>query len=867
MTPERHEQIAKLYHSALKLVPGERAAFLETACADDLLLRKEVESLLALDEQAEHFIESPAVVVAAELLTEESARLPIGHTVGFYRILSPLGAGGMGEVYLAEDTRLGRKIALKLLPVRFTKDADRLRWFEKEAHAASALNHPNIITIHDIGQIEGRHFIATEFINGQTLRQKILQQPMKLEEAIDITIQAANALAAAHEAGVVHRDIKPENIMLRTDGYVKVLDFGLAKLIQPTGVDPEGTTFAKSLTETGTVMGTARYMSPEQARGQRVDERSDIFSLGVVLYEMVAGQSPFSGATTADVIAAILGKDPSLTRVMPAVPEALERIVNKALRKDREERYQTVRAMISDLVALKKHDLETEPRRARKAPNEKQLIGVTKRYKRISILVAALVLLIAAGIAYLSVPDDAIDSIAVLPFVNESKNPDTEYLSDGISDSLITRLSNFPNLRVTSLSAALAYKGKSITPQDVGQELKVRAVLNGWLTLRGDVLSVRAELVDVRDNGRLWKQQYNNRRLSELLQVQDEISRDISSQLRLRLTAAQMQPLLKRETESGEAYLLYLLGRSQWAKLSEEGLRRSIEYFSQAVEKDPKYDLAYSGLADSYSLLGEASYTRPRETFSKAREYAERALELNPLVDETWVSLGIVKLLYDWDWPGAERALKRAKELNPNNPHAYHFYGHYLEIVGRTEEAIAETKRGLGLDPTSSYLNAELAWAYFWARQYDPALVQLRKALDLDPASAFVSVSIAQVYEQQHRYQDALDVLNKVSAPSSDWSWIVAETGCVYASMGNRTEAEKIISTLKQRAKTEWIDPVLIAYIYIALGNKDEAFRWLDEALRERSGLLPWLKIELKFDPLRSDPRFTRVLESVGLPL
>jgi serine/threonine-protein kinase len=818
--------------------------------------------------------------------------LPSGTRLDRYEVLSPLGKGGMGEVYLAQDTRLRRKVALKLLPVEFTQDADRVRRFEQEAYAASGLNHPNIITIYEIGQVEGSYFIATEFIEGQTLRQQMTSAKLALDWMLDVASQVASALSAAHAAGIVHRDIKPENVMVRPDGLVKVLDFGLAKLTEASSssIDTEAPTSAGDNTEPGVVMGTLRYMSPEQARGQKVDARTDIFSLGVVLYEILAGQSPFAGTTTADVIAAILGQEPPpITRYLPEAPEALQRIITKSLRKNREERYTSAQEMLTELKELKRRlEIEAELKgdaasggrvmtakapeggtdeagAARATSSAEYLVSKIKRHKKGAFLALAMVLIAALSMAYFAMRESAIDSIAVLPFVNEAKDPNTEYLSDGISDSIINRLSQLPGLRVTSLNSALRYKGKQIDAQSVGRELKVRAVLIGRMIQRGNDLSVSAELVDVRDNRRLWGEQYPNRQLADLLKVQEEIAREISEKLRLRLSGEDQQRLAKRETENSEAYQLYLQGRFYWNKYTAEGFNKSIEYFKQAVDKDPSYSLAYSGLADSYSLLGELSYAPPKEAFPQARDYAEKALKLDETLAEAHISLGIVRLFYERDLIGAEKALQRAKELNPNNPDVYHFYGHYLQLAGRLAEAIPETRRGVELDPTALIVNAELGWAYYLLRQPDQAIAQGRKTLELDPNFVFASWIIAQAYSQKGSYQEAINELNKARPLSADWSWIIAELGYACAASGQRAEAQKIIQELKERAAREYIDPVLIAYIYIALGEKDQAFDRLEKAYQERSGLTIFLKIEPKFDSLRGEARFAALLRRAGL--
>jgi TolB-like protein/Tfp pilus assembly protein PilF len=449
--------------------------------------------------------------------------------------------------------------------------------------------------------------------------------------------------------------------------------------------------------------------------------------------------------------------------------------------------------------------------------------------------------------------------------VNESNDPNAEYLSDGISDSIINRLSQFSNLRVASLSSALRYKGRAIDVASVGRDLKVRAVLIGWMIKRGETLSVRTELVDVHDNRRLWGATYPNRQLSDLLHVQEEISQRIFENLRLRFTGENQQLIAKRETRNGEAYQLYLQGRFYWNKYTEEGFRKSIEYFKQAVEKDPAYALAYSGLADAYSLLGELAVRPPRESFPHARTYAEKALALDETLADAHLSLGIVQLLYEWDWAGAEKELRRAKELDPNNPQIYHFYGHYLQIVGRVDEAINETKRGLELDPTSLVVNAELGWAYYCARRYDQAIAQDRKTLEFDPNFVYSSWVISQSYAQTKRYQESLVELKRARTIDANWSYLIAELAYAHAVSGERSDAERILQQLKERAAREYIDAILIAYIYVGLGQKDQAFVWLEKAYQERAGLMPWLKTEPKWDPLREDARFAELLRRTGI--
>ena len=876
MTPERHEQIASLFYRAVTMAPAERAGFLDTACAGDATLRREVDSLISLDETSADFMEMPAWLVLAGTLHEDSVPLPAGSIVGFYRVLSSLGSGGMGEVYLAEDTRLGRKIALKLLPERFTQEVSRLRRFEQEARAASALNHPNIITIHDIGEAEGLHFIAAEFINGETVRQRIAHRRMTLDEVLDVTLQAANALAAAHEAGVVHRDIKPENIMLRTDGYVKVLDFGLAKLTQDPEQGPDThpiKTVAPLTTTTTMIGGTVKYMSPEQALGQRVDARSDIFSLGVVLYEMLAGRGPFTGENSGAYIEAILNQDPPLDRDLPDAPKALKEIVSRCLRKDRAERYQTARELVADLKLLKQ-GLEAAPGTTRATPGAERLVHPLKRHRWRALAAVAVVLLAALGLLYYFGRDDTIDSIAVLPFINLSNDPDREFLADGISDSIINNLyQQFPNLRVVSLGATQRYKGKPDdvqTAQTAGSDLNVRAVLMGRMGIRGDAVSVSADLVDARDGRLLWREQYNDGRISQSLRLQDEIWRDLSDWLRRRLAGPESPAPTKPETENNEAYNLKQQGRLALDQVSPARLRKSIEYFEQAVKLDPNYAEAYSGLADAYSLLGEGSAMRPVEAFTEAKKYADIALSIKPLLADALVSRGVIKLFFDWDWEGARSALSEAKRINRSHPHAYHFYGHYLQITGRTEQAVSETRQGLDKGATWVFMNAELAYAYYLDRQYDRAIDQANMALALGPGHAYALWTMAQAYELQQKYEDALIALKKAEESDRDWSWIVADRAYVFAKTGRTSDAKKILRDLEKRAsednpKKEYIDPVLIAYIHLALGDKDQAIAWLRRAYDIRSGNLIWLKADPKLDGLSDDPRFIEIVKRMNL--
>jgi serine/threonine protein kinase/Flp pilus assembly protein TadD len=773
-------------------------------------------------------------------VNQDTDRLAPGRRLERYEIVSFIGAGGMGEVYLARDTQLDRNVALKLLPASHLRDEERVRRFVQEARAASGLNHPNILTVHEIGQTGDFHFIATEFIEGRTLRQRMAHGPLPVSYVLDIAIQVAGALDAAHTAGVVHRDIKPENVMVREDGYVKVLDFGLAKLVEPDGADP-GSAATRMNTVPGIVMGTVDYMSPEQARGEMVDRRTDLFSLGVMLDEMLAP--------------------------VPGVPAELERIVAKALRKERETRYQTAADLRADLKSLA---IELAPERAPAGTSAAttpsiggSFIGRTTRYKAAVALAVLLIAGVGAGAWYLSISRSAIDSIAVLPFINENRDQDVEYLSDGISDGLINRLTQLPMLRVMSLSAVLRYKGQTVDPRAVGDALNVRAVLVGRMSHRGTEVSVSAELVDARDNTRLWGNQYENRRVSDIQQIQEQISRDVAAKLRLTMSREAETRFVKHDTPDSEAYRLYLRGRFHWNKFSDEGFTRSIDYFKQAIALDPRYARAYAGLADAYSLQGEMGVRRPHDVFPHARRAAEQALDLDSALAEAHLSLAVVKLFYDWNVASAMKELSEARSLDPHNPQVHHFYGHALQFAGRLDEAKQAMQRAVELDPVSLILNTELGFASYATRQYGPAIIQYRKTLEIDSRFTLASWWLAQALGQEGRHEEARTELVRAGAVSD--SLLRSELGCVEAATGRRAEARKIVDELIERRAREYIDPTLIAYIYIALADKDQAFAWLDRGYQERAGNIPWMHIEPKFDPIRSDPRFADLVRRIGL--
>ncbi len=838
----------------------------------------------------------------------------IGTRLGRYEIRTRLGAGGMGEVYLAQDCQLRRPVALKVLPQEFTKDEDRVRRFEQEAHAASALNHPSIITIHEIGSEGDTHFIATEFIDGESLRQRMRREWLKLSEALEFSVQAASALAAAHEAGIVHRDIKPENIMLRRDGYIKVLDFGLAKLTEKSSAQRSSDSDAQTLLQTdpGTVMGTVQYMSPEQARALPVDERTDIWSFGCVLYEMVAGRAPFQGETASHVIVSILESNPArINRLRPGTPAELERIVEKALSKDRDARYQTAKDMIIDLRALKQR-LEFDAEMERSAPelnsgtpaakaqdrataetiidstarvsateaarptsSIEYVIGGIKSHKKAA-LVAALMFLAVTSLSiyfYNSARtspttkseavspsnEAAIDSIAVLPLVNVGAKPDTEYLSDGITDGIINSLAKLPHLKVIARSSVFQFKGKEMNPQEVARQLSVRAVVTGRLVQKGDELSISVELTDVSSNRQLWGEQYN-RKLSDILAVQQDISREISGKLRVRLTPAQEKGLTKRHTENDEAYRLLLLGNYYMDKLTDEGIAKGINYYNQAIERDQNFALAYAKLGDAYV---NAWFLSPGEAMPKARGASLQALQLDDSLADAHATLAWVKAFYDYDLSSADRGFKRAIELNPGSSLARNNYGIYLAVMNRRDDALLELKRAEEIDPLSIGIKTVLGLPYVYARQYDKAIEQFQKALSMDPNFSYARDMLGVVYGLKGMYPEALEEFSK-ARQISDESVTLAHVGWAYGLWGKKVEARKALDQLMERSKKEFVLSFSIAMVYVGLGEKEQALDWLEKAYEYRDLILPGLKHDPTWDLLRSEPRFIELLRKAG---
>lgn len=766
----------------------------------------------------------------------------IPETLSHYRVIRELGSGGMGQVYLAEDTRLGRQVAIKFLPASYQYDPERRTKFLAEARATSALRSPHIAAIYDIGEHEGAMYLVMEFVEGELLSERIKRGPLQSRESLDIAMQIADALSEAHSIGIVHCDVKSSNLMINERGTVKLLDFGIAAVTSAKEAEPEDrTTPVGQQTAIGVVAGSVSYMSPEQALGRQVDHRSDIFSLGVVVYEMLTAHLPFEGETTVEIIDQIIHTEPMpVTRLNYSVPADLERIVRKCLEKDRERRYQSVRDLLIDLRNLQRDsDSGSQPTTSGLRRNTQ--VVARPRSRR------------------------AIDSLAILPFANLSGEPELEYLSDGVTEGLINNLSRLPKLRVMARSTVFRYRGREVPdPQQVGSELAVRAVLLGRLLKRDLSLIIKLELVDTNDGSLLWGEQYV-REAADILALEQEISTEISEQLRLKLTSAQKRSLAKRSTENKEAYQLYLKGRYHWNMRSEEGIRKSVEFFEQAIALDPTFALAYAGLADSYNLLGSYAAKPAATLFLRAKATALKALSLDDKLAEAHAALAAVKLWRDFDWEGGERGFRKAIDLNPSYSNAHLWLALYLAAMGSLDEALSEIRFALALDPLSRVINLNLARILYFARRFDEGIQQCLKTIEMFPDYSIAYRRLGMTYGEKGMFKEAEIEFKKALEMSEKDSETMSAMAYVYSSSGRTNEAEAILAQLTELADEDYVSPYSLARVHIGLGQIDQAFAQLDRTYQEHHGILTYIRVEPIFDRLRSDARYDDLLRRLGL--
>ena len=751
----------------------------------------------------------------------------IGESVHHYRILEKLGAGGMGDVYLAEDGKLKRKVALKVLPEAMASDPKRLARFQREAEAVAALNHPNIVTIYSVEEAGGIHFLTMELVEGRSLQELLQGTELELRKFFDVAIPLADALAAAHAKGITHRDLKPANVMVTEEGRVKMLDFGLSKFVERAEPASEESA-TRARTETGLVVGTVPYMSPEQLEGKELDHRTDIFSLGILLYEMAAGERPFQGATPVSRMSAILKDTPRpVTEIKSALPQELNRILERCLEKDPNRRYSSAQQVREELLALKTEVISASSSDAVRARSVEK-------------------------------------SIAVLPFANVSPDPENEYFSDGLSEEIINALSQLEGLRVAARTSSFSFKGKSPEIADVGEKLKVATVLEGSVRKAGNRVRITAQLVNVTDGYQLWSERFD-RTMDDVFEVQDEIATKIAEKLKLTLADEPDRPIVQPATGHTEAYDLYLKGRFFLAQRG-EGIQKALDYFQKSLAIDPRFALAHSGTADAYAFLVFYNLLPPLTAFPKARTAAREALALDETLADAQVSLAMMSLFHDWDWSASARGYREALTRKPHPANAHSWYSFYYLSLGRFDDAYAEARTGVELDPLSLEAHVSLGWTYFLARRHQEGIEHARATLEIHPNVGEVVRLLGLHQLELSLHDDAIRCFEKALGLWSDDVWAAFSLAFAFARSGQAGEAKTWIADHEKRSETSWVPPVGFGLAHAALGDSDTAFEWFERSYQARDFWLVMMNVERLYDPLRSDPRFDDLVKRVGIP-
>ena len=844
-------RIEEVFHAALPLDADARAAYLDGACAGDAALRAEVESLLAALKEHEGFLQEPAFDLALKVMSSDKAKELTGKLVGPYAIQELIGKGGMGEVYLAEDTRLGRRVALKFLSARLTDDNWAKRQLIKEAQSVAMLEHPNVCAVHGVEESDGHSFIVMQYAEGEPLAALIRRQLPEVEQALSFAVQIVSAVAEAHAHGIIHRDLKPQNIVVGSTGQVKVLDFGLAKTVQlkkGAGLLGDDTS---QFSGSGLVVGTVAYMSPEQLRAERLDFRSDVFSLGTVFYELFSGARPFARGSNAEVISAILTSEPApLARSDGNIPPELERIIHKCLQKDKERRYQSASELLYELSCL-----QNGSRPARRYPRA----GLR------ATLLLSLLLAVALAFAYLRPAGASARTLAVLPLANASADPAIEPLSAGLTEDLINKFSRLSALRVKAFTVVSGYMGRDYDPLAVGRGLHADAVLTGTFVRQGEMLILQTSLIDTSDGTQLWGERYSVRP-DQVLDLQEDVSQKVTSRLAPWAVESEKRLLALRPTDNNEALSEYYQGRNLWEKRSKENIHVIMAHYLRATELDASYARPYAGLADCYVQLNTPAYGNmpAEEAMNKARYMALKAVEIDDSLPEAHTSLGVVRLRFEWNWPEAEKEFKRAIALNPDYAWAHYWYSTLLSATGRPEEAIEQSRLASDLAPFSPAARLGRCRALYLARQYDSATGCLDEVLAGNRDNVTAQYILSYVYLKQEKYGEAVRILEKLYA--KDRPLAAAPLGFAYGKSGSVDKALKILKDLHEISKAgTYVPPQERAIIYTGLGDRDNAFAWLERSYAEHFATLIFLTADPIYEDLSPDPRFRDLARRLNL--